>query len=160
MHHSIVTSHYPGHLSMTTIGSDTFEATVIRICREHMLNHWRDANYHPGLLIGSYVVKYGYSLEPQVKTQRDVYDYAKSQKNAPCIPKVEYFFRDEGTGYLVMERVTVLPTPEKRMAEALNWLALVPAPSNHVLGALGGVIHHRMVRPLWFSRALGLSRDI
>ncbi|KAF8346230.1 hypothetical protein F5887DRAFT_1073874 [Amanita rubescens] len=158
------------HLAMTTITRDSFEATVIRICREHKLNHCHDANYHAYLLIGGYVVKYDYykSLEPQVKTQRHVYDYAKTQENAPRIPKVEYFFQDdEGIGYLVMERVTVLPTPKnlaERAAEALNWLALVPAPSNNVIGPLGGVIRHWLFKngkaPLVFSSVGALERYI
>jgi hypothetical protein len=167
----LLTSHLPRprHLAMTTISRDSFEATVIRICRERKLNHCYDANYHAHLPIGSYVIKYDYykSLEPQVKTQRHVYDYAQTQENAPRIPKVEYFFRDdEGIGYLVMERVTLLPTPKnlaERTAEALNWLALVPAPSNHAIGplrVLSTIGYSRMVRPLWFSRALGLSRYI
>lgn len=133
---------------MTTISPADFEATVIRTCRAHRLS---DDDYPPRLLMGSYVVKYdSYKLlEPQVKTQRHVYDYAKTQGNAPRIPKVEYFFKDdEGLGYLVMEHVPVLPTLTnlaERMADALNWFALVPAPSNHAIGLLGGGrIRHRV----------------
>ena len=156
---------------MTTISPATLEATVIRICREHMRNHWRDVDFHSRLLIGNYVAMYEYyeSLEPRVKTHRHVYDYAKTQENALRIPKVEYFFQDdEGKGYLVMERVTVLPTPKnlaERTAEALNWLALIPAPSNHVIGPLGGgVIRHRLFKdseaPLVFSSVGALERYV
>ena len=95
---------------MTTVSPADFEATVIRTCRAHRLD-----NYPPRLLMGSYVVKDDpyKSLEPQVKTQRHVYDYAMTQENAARIPKVEYFFEDDnGLGYLVMEHITVLPTPK------------------------------------------------
>lgn len=120
--------------------------------------------------MGSYVVKYDpyKSLEPQVKTQRYVYDYAMTQENAARIPKVEYFFEDDnGLGYLiVMEHITVLPTPKNlagRTADALNWLAQTPVPSDHAIGLLEAVISaigfSRILRPLWFSRALG-SREI
>ena len=156
---------------MTTISSATFKTTIINICNAHWLNHWRDDDYHPSLPIGNYFVKYDSyeSLEPQVMTQRHVYDYAKTQTNAPRIPKVEYFFRDDvGRGYLVMEHVAVIPTPKnlaERTVEALDWLALVPAPPNHVLGPLGGgVIHHRFFQdceaPLVFSSVEALERYI
>jgi hypothetical protein len=153
-----------------TISPANFEATVIRTCKAHRLNHWSDADYHACLFIESYVVKYEdyESLEPRVKTQRHVYDYAKTRENAPRIPKVEYFFKDdEGTGYLVMEHVTVLPTPNlaERTADALNWLAQVPAPSGHMIGPLGGgLIRHRVFKdfeaPLVFSNAGALERYI
>ena len=51
-----------------------------------------------------------------------------------------------------MEHVTVLPTPQnlaERTADALNWLALVTAPSNGPLGAVLSTIRFLMIlRPL------------
>jgi hypothetical protein len=101
-------------------------------------------------------------------TQVYIYHYAESQVDAPRIPKVIHHFQgDHRRGYLVMEHLKLRgsspPDLPERIAEALKWLSGVPAPSNHVIGPLGGGrIRHRFFKddeaPLLFSSIEALER--
>lgn len=148
----------------------TFEARIIGLCAEHKDKHWRDIGYRACVSIDSeYFVKYGSptDLGPEFMTQSYIYDYAILQGNGPRIPKVPHYFLDKGRAFLVMEYIELEDTslitdlPE-RAAAALDWLSRVPAPSEDMMGPIGGgLIRHRFFKdreaPLCFSSIKALE---
>ena len=157
---------------MTPDEISTLEENVVRICKAHKAENWRKRDYRACAFVEPcYFVKYGdpKTLQPEITTQIYVFNYADSQPDKSCvprIPKVKHYFQNERTMYLVMERITFKdPPPDliKRMAEALKWLSEVEPPPNHVIGPLGsGFIRHKVFKdfkaPLHFSSVDALER--
>ena len=145
---------------------EALEASVVEAC----------ANVERGYLtacvsIGTdYFVKFGdpCTLWPEHQTQSYIFDYAMSHPHpdAPRIPQVVHYFRNDGIGYLVMEFIALTPPPLDlidRTTQALVWLSNVPPPPNHVIGPLGGgPIRHKFFddyeAPLLFSSVEALQR--
>ena len=159
---------------MMSIDQTAFEADIVTACTKHKKEHWRDDDYRACVVIKpGYFVKYDSykTLQPQIATQSYISHYAESQADAPRIPKVIHHFEgDQGRGYFVMEYIKLSdPSPSdlpERAAEAVKWLAGVPAPPEHVMGPLGpGLIRHGLFKdykaPLLFSsiKALELYMD-
>ena len=161
---------HPGHLAMDQKASlKALEANIVEACTNHQLAHWRDDNYRPCVSIGTdYFVKFGGLdlLWPEIQTQSYIFNYAKfnPHPDAPRIPEVVHHFRHERTMYLVMEFITFTAAPLNQTEQALVWLSSVPPPPNHVIGPLGGRIHHRFFKdgtaPLLLSSVEALQRYI
>ncbi|KAI6109448.1 hypothetical protein EDD16DRAFT_1886653 [Pisolithus croceorrhizus] len=127
-----------------------FEAYVVDTCTNHELVHQKDENYRACVSIGTdYFVKYGdpETLGPQFETQSYIYEYAKSDPDAPRIPKAIHYFGDRTT----------------MIAQAVKWLSGVPPPPGPVIGPLGGGhIRHKFFKdfmaPLPFRSVAALER--
>src|SRR5258708_19614721 len=148
---------------------EALEASIVEVCTNHELVHWRDKNYRRCVSIGTdYFVKLGEldALWPEIQTQLYIFEYAKSNPHpdAPRIPQVVHHFGDSRTKYLVMEFITLTAgAPIDRTTQALVWLSNVPPPPNHVIGPLGSDrIRHKFFKdytaPLLFSRVEALQR--
>ncbi|KAL1725619.1 hypothetical protein EV714DRAFT_287779 [Schizophyllum commune] len=136
------------------------EAEVVTTCLEHK----------PVRVGTEFFVKFGHSsdLGPEIETQRYISDHAMTNpgRGVPRIPRMLHSFERDGTTYLVMEFINLVPTPEDfidKVTAALMWLASVPAPPDHVLGPLGGGrIRHGLFKdaraPLPFSSVGALER--
>jgi hypothetical protein len=160
---------------MTPKEQATFEATILDACSKHRQAHWKDGDYRACVSIGTdYFVKFGdpQTLWSEIKTQLHILEYAEAYQDTPCkprkprIPRIIHYFRDQAKLYLVMEYVKFTASPSdfsKEIAEALRWLAGVPAPLGHVIGPLGGGrIRHGFFQdnkaPLVFSSVEALER--
>ena len=130
------------------------EAKAVDACAKHKREHWAKDNYRAAVRVDSnFFVKFGSptDLVPEIETQKHIFHYAASSHphGAPRIPGVLHYFERDGTMYLVMEFIELLPTPPDltKVAASLSWLAAVPAPPSHVLGPLGGGrIRHRFFK--------------
>ncbi|KAG8758370.1 hypothetical protein FRC11_003771, partial [Ceratobasidium sp. 423] len=160
-----LTPHHPGPIAMDQAA---LEAEIVKICTDHMNRNWRKDNYRAAVTIGTdFFVKFGNhtDLLPEIATQMYIFEHATSDPDAPRIPKVVHHFKSGCTTYLVMEYITLMPTPPDMIARttaALVWLARVPA-DNHVIGPLGdGHIRHRFFKdyraPLRFSSVKALEK--
>jgi hypothetical protein len=150
----------------------TLEANIVDICTAHKAENSRKEDYRTCVFVGPHdVVKYGdpKTLQPEIITQKYVFDYAESQPDMSCvprIPRVKHYFRKERTMYLVMERITLTAPPSDfitRVAEAVKWLSEVKPPPDHVIGPLGGgCIRHKVFKdfkaPLPFPSVDALER--
>jgi hypothetical protein len=151
----------------------SLEANIVDICTAHKAENSRKEDYRTCVFVGPHdVVKYGdpKMLQPEIITQKYVFDYAESQPDTSCvprIPRVKHYFRKERTMYLVMERITLTPPPPSdfitRVAEAVKWLSEVKPPPDHVIGPLGGgCIRHKVFKdfkaPLPFPSVDALER--
>ena len=150
----------------------TLENNIVEICKAHEAKNWRKEDYRACVFVEPcYFVKYGdpETLQPEITTQNYIFNYAESQADTSCvprIPKIEHYFQNERTMYLVMECITLTdPPPDliKRVAEALKWLSEVKPPPNHVIGPLGsGCIRHKVFKdfeaPLRFPSVDALER--
>ena len=150
----------------------TLEASIVDICKAHKAENSRKEDYRAFVFVGPrYAVKYGdpETLLPEIKTQKYVFDYAESQPGTSCaprIPKIEHYFQQEWTMYLVMERITLTALPSdfiERVAGALKWLSEVKPPPDHAIGPLGGgPIRHQVFKnftaPLPFPSVDALER--
>ncbi|KAI6096803.1 hypothetical protein EDD16DRAFT_637009 [Pisolithus croceorrhizus] len=148
-----------------------FETYIVDTCTNHELVHQKDENYRACVSIGTdYFVKYGdpETLGPEFETQSYLFEYAKSDPDAPRIPKAIHYFGDQTTMYLVMEFIRLTPSPPdlvERTAQAVKWLSGVPPPPGHVVGPLGGGhIRHKFFKdfmaPLPFRSVAALERYI
>jgi hypothetical protein len=123
----------------------TLEKPAIEICTKHEKENCKVDFRSCVLVPPRYFVKYGdpETLWPEVATQRYILEYAKSQPDTPLKPRIAnvvHYFGDQQTSYLVMEYITLTPSPPdfiERIAEALKWLSGVPPPVDHVIGPLG-----------------------
>ncbi|KAJ7069699.1 hypothetical protein C8F01DRAFT_1245886 [Mycena amicta] len=103
---------------------------VVQICQAHQPENWRKHDYRVFVFVepGNVVVKYGdpHMLQPEITTQKYVFDYAESQNGQ------------------FMERITLTVPSDliERVAVALNWLSKVEPPPYHAIGPLGGCIRH------------------
>jgi hypothetical protein len=147
------------------------KAEIIGLCTADYEKNSNKTDYRAAIFFGDkYFVKYGSisTLAPEAAAHRFVSEYAtaKAEVDAPRIPRVEAYFTDEWTAYLVIERVKLDGDLDARATvAALEWLAKVPLPANHVFGPLeGGYICHPFFQdsqaPLKFSGAVALERYI
>ncbi|KAF8329872.1 hypothetical protein F5887DRAFT_1003644 [Amanita rubescens] len=149
----------------------TLETNIVDICKAHETENRRKDGYRPCVSVEPcYFVKYGdcETLGPEITTQKYFFDYAKSQPDTSCVPRIpeiKHCFQKEFTMYLVMEHITLMDPPSdliKRVAEALKWLSEVKPPFDHVIGPLGGRIRHRVFQdfeaPLPFPNVDALQR--
>lgn len=107
----------------------TLEANIVDICTAYKAENSRKEGYCACVFVGPHdVVKYGdpKMLEPEIITRKSVFDYAESQLDRSCvprIPRVKLYFRKGRTIYLVMERITFtapLQTSSKGWQKLLN----------------------------------------
>ncbi|KAF9055016.1 hypothetical protein BDZ89DRAFT_1055641 [Hymenopellis radicata] len=156
----------------STLPAD-LETVIMDTCEKHKAAHWRDSDYRACVSIDTkYFVKFDNprTLWPEIETQRYISEYAlQSPDTSPRIAKVIHHFGDLQTMYFVMEHVALVDPPPldlpERTAEALRWLAGVPAPPGHVFGPLGGgVLRHSFFKdykaPLVFSSIGAVERYI
>lgn len=158
--------------AMTQDELAAFETYIVDTCREYERVHLQDKGYRRCVVMGpNYFVKFDACgiLWPVILTQDYIYQYTKSDVNAPRVPEILHFFRKEGMAYAVMECVNftippVLETAAEKAAAALSWLSKVPAPPGHTrIGPLGnGCARHRLFKdnqaPLPFSSIEALER--
>ena len=101
-------------------------------------------------------------------TQQYIAKLADGDANAPHVPKVyDYFTVEDKMAYLVVEYINPGSTlardvPEK-VAEGLQWLRGLPAPSDATIGPMGGgLARHKVFKdytaPLPFSSIEALER--
>ncbi|THH16954.1 hypothetical protein EUX98_g9217 [Antrodiella citrinella] len=119
---------------------------IIAACRADAATRRRNTGCIP---VGSMYVKYGESeaMVSQIET-RSHFSTAQGGADKPRIPELISHFDDgEGTTYVVMTLIKLVESPpdlDTRRADAIKWLATVPAPPGHLLGPLGGgCIRHR-----------------
>jgi hypothetical protein len=145
------------------VAFEALEPNIVEACTNHQLVHWQDRNYRPCVSIGTdYVVKFGGSDDPwpELQSQSCIFDYARHSPHpdAPRIPQVVHYFRDNRTKYLVMEFITLTATPldfidhstgsrmalERPTSQPCDWsLRRLPSAINSL-----GITRH-----LWFSQA-------
>jgi hypothetical protein len=95
----------------------TLEANIVDICQAHKEENCRKVGFRLCVFVEPCnVVKHGHpeTLLPEISTQQYIFDYAESQQDASCvprIPKIKHHFRKEHTMYLVMERITLTVPP-------------------------------------------------
>jgi len=161
------------HLSRLTMPSDTlsaFQLAIVARCDEHNRQERSKSNFRRCVVFEGHFIKYGShrSLYPQYKTQQYIANLADGDASAPHVPKVHnYFTIEDKMAYLVMEYIEAKPTlprdtPEK-VAEALQWLRDLPAPSDVTIGPVGGgLARHKLFKnytaPLRFSSIEALER--
>ena len=137
----LLTSRYPEHITMDQIAA--LEAEVVTTCLEHKRAHQTEGTYRAAVRVGTeFFVKFGHSsdLGPEIETQRYISDHAMTNpgRGVPRIPRVLHSFERDGTTYLVMEFINLVPTPEDfidKVTAALLWLASVPAPPDLCAGS-------------------------
>jgi len=148
-----------------------FEDTIISACEKHERDHESEYDYRRCVVIEGAFVKFDcyYSLWPEFQTQTYVFQCAKPNMSAPRVPEVLHFFhRDDQMAYMVMEYITLTPSPvpdlPQKVAQALQWLRDLPAPTERVrIGPLGsGPARHTLFKdytaPLSFSSIEALER--
>jgi hypothetical protein len=120
---------------MTPNETATLEKSIIEICTKHEEENWKKVDYRRCVFVPPrYFVKFDEpkTLWPEVATQRYILEYAKSQPDTPLKPRIAnvvHYFGDEEMSYLVMERITLAPSPPdfiERVAESVKWLSGVP----------------------------------
>jgi hypothetical protein len=146
------------------------EAAIIGACEEHERQNRSLSDFSRFVIFEGFFVKFGNykSLFPQYKTQEYISQLAASDPSAPHIPEVYHFFtNDSWRAYLVMERIELTPTPvsnfPERVAQALQWLHGLKAPTEFTIGPLGyGRARHTLFKdytaPLSFSSIEALER--
>ena len=159
---------------MTDVELAAFEADIVATCTEHEKSHWRDDDYRACVTIESkeskYFIKFDdpTALGPEFSTQSYIHDYAMHHGNEPRIPQALHYFEAKDNGFLVMEHIelshpSLITNVAERAAQVLDWLSKVSAPSEDVMGPVGGgLIRHRFFKnnkaPLAFSSIDALER--
>ncbi|KDQ09002.1 hypothetical protein BOTBODRAFT_179341 [Botryobasidium botryosum FD-172 SS1] len=142
---------------------------IIALCKAHDGTHdmWK-RDFRRCIVYKSYFIKYDNDdyLRFQYETQKYIHSMAIGDPSAPRVPEVvDYFTPDQCTAYLVMEFIdntTPADNAPEKVADALRWLASVPAPAGLTIGSVGGgPARHRLFKdyraPLLFSSKLALE---
>ncbi|KAH6906517.1 hypothetical protein BKA70DRAFT_1287870 [Coprinopsis sp. MPI-PUGE-AT-0042] len=126
------------------------EVAIEAACREHHATHLcRDICV---LNVGPYLVKYGEptTLASYIRTRSYLYD-AQPQSHKPRIHQLlHHFDNGQGRAFAVLEVIKLVDSPrtppdlDKRILDAVTWLAGVPAPPDHKLGPVGGPFRHHL----------------
>lgn len=115
---------------------------IISLCEIHPKS--RKYDFRKCVAFKSYFVKFGCpcDLEFQRKTQEYIHSMTLNGPSAPRVPRVvDYFTVDPNKAYLIMEFVDgTTPTNDacKGVADTLQWLRNIPAPTDSKIGSIGG----------------------
>ncbi len=128
------------------MSQEELQTAVIAACTRHKEQNTQNVDYRAYVYIGmEYFVKYGTrrDLEPERATQEFIFTHVQQSNTpeAPRIARIVHHFIDQGTMYLVMERIMLQEFPTDltaRIQKAVKWLSEVPLPSNPALGPVGG----------------------
>jgi hypothetical protein len=129
------------HFSSAMFLTSSDRQAIISLCEIHPES--RKYDFGKCVAFKSYFVKFGWprDLEFQRKTQEYVHSMMLDDPSAPRVPSVvDYFTVDPNKAYLVMEFVDgTTPTNDacKGVADALQWLRNVPAPTDAKIGSIG-----------------------
>jgi len=147
-----------------------FQLAIIARCDEHERQESSKSDFRRCVVFEGHFIKYGShkSLYPQYRTQQYIANLADGDASAPHVPKVyDYFTVEDKMAYLIMEYIEAQSTlprdaPEK-VAEALQWLRDLPAPSDVTIGPVGGgparhALFKNYTAPLCFSSIEALER--
>ena len=152
-----------------------FEADIVATCAEHMQSHWKDDDYRACVSIESKESKYFIKFDDPT-TLGPESRRGRTSTTMPCITGMGHAFPRLYTtsklkkAFLVMEHIklthpSLITNLAERTAQALDWPSKVSAPSEDVMGPLGGgLIRYRFFKdnkaPLAFSGIDALERYI
>jgi len=114
---------------------------IISLCKQ---TQFRGPGFQHSRVFKSYLIKFGCpeDVKFQCKTQEYIHSITLNDPSAPRVPKVvEYFTVEPYDAYLVMELIEGSPPADnayKKLADALQWLYDVPAPTGAKIGSIGG----------------------
>lgn len=151
--------------AMPSLSSSDRQA-IISFCESHCQAHRRESQPRP-VTLNTYAIKYGSPDELcfEHETHRYIHRTAVNDPTAPRVPEVvDYFVTGQNWhgAYLVLEAMINDDAAPEKVAEALRWLASVPAPVGVTLGSVGGgPAYHDLFKdyeaPLRFSSTLALQ---
>lgn len=157
---------------MSSYSLSPLQLQIIQLCDDHEERERFYKNFKQCIVFEKYFIKFDshLSIDSEYATQQYIFKFslAEGDPSAPRVPKIyDYFTPDNRMGYLVMEYIQASSTLPRdvleKVANALQWVRGLPAPSDAAIGSVAGrdapyMLFRGFMAPMAFSGIEAMER--